>query len=374
MNDSIAKLIIENCHNDFSFEQFSLEICSAEHKIQFLPTSQSWDRGRDGRSAGPSRGSHRNLLCSTLNREIDGKVEADLLRITATSSPDHLIYCSSQYLSEEKADQLTKSIKRHAPSGGSTVYGSLQLAKLATKFPQVFEKHFHAEIESIRETLRSDVSSNDEQKRSLRLALLTAGQSEGATLREDVLKRVVMERLSKDAPHSATEVAQEFSTDFGLPRRIEAATIDRVARELVQEGLTQWSRGGWQLTDAGEQIISTYPPEAADAILTGRAVIRNGIDTLIGKKLSDDQHMRIWSTLLDFLSSLFYKNGLDVIRTLEGILHEEQEEIDTASLQEMLRDGARRVASASSSFPDDQDLIQTAILDLLTEREPPLIG
>jgi len=95
MNDSIAKLIIEDCHNDYLFEQFCLELCSKEHKIEFLPTSQSWDRGRDGRTAGPSRGSHRNLLCSTLNRDIDGKVEADLLRVTQTSSPDHLVYCSS---------------------------------------------------------------------------------------------------------------------------------------------------------------------------------------------------------------------------------------------------------------------------------------
>jgi hypothetical protein len=235
----------------------------------------------------------------------------------------------------------------------------------------VFEKHFHAEIESIRETLKPNLENDDQRKRSLRLALLTAGQSEGVNLREDVLRRVVLECLSKEIPHSAADIAQTFSSNFGLPRRIQVATIDRVARELDQEGLVQRSKGGWQLTAAGDQMISSFPPEAADAILTGREVIRNGIDTLIGRKLSNDQHERIWSTLLDFLSSLFYQSGLDVIRTLEGILTKERDEIDITSLQDMLRDGARRVSTASASFADDRVLIQTAVLDLLTEREGP---
>lgn len=33
MNESIAKLIIENCHNDYLFERFTNEICGKEHNI-----------------------------------------------------------------------------------------------------------------------------------------------------------------------------------------------------------------------------------------------------------------------------------------------------------------------------------------------------
>jgi hypothetical protein len=371
MNDTIAKLIIESCRNDFLFEQFAIQICSKEHGIEFLPTSQSWDRGRDGRSAGKSKGSHRNILCATLNRDINAKVEADLLRVTATSSPDHLIYCSSQYLSEEKIDEITKIIKRHAPSGSLTTYGSLQLAHLAGKFEDIFEKNFHGEIESIRGVLRQDEDRDgeDRQRRSLRLALLTAGQSSGADLRQDLLERVALECLTKNASLTAEQIAQTFSEDLGLPRQVRAEMLKGVLEKLYHKNLVSKTADKWHLTDKGEEYISSLEPAVADSVIKGRAAIRERVEQLIGKKLAETQHERIWSTLLDFLSALFYQKGLEIIHAFETFLKRQDQETTADSLQAMLRDGAHRVAIASASFPDDQVLIETAIMDLLTERE-----
>jgi len=128
MNAALAEIIIKIDTNDHRFEEFARQTCSLEHGIEFVPTSRTWDRGRDGRTTGSATSGFANLLCATLNREIDGKVEADLLRLTATSSPKHLIYCCSQPLSEHAIDVLDKSIRRHIPTGSITIYGSEQLA------------------------------------------------------------------------------------------------------------------------------------------------------------------------------------------------------------------------------------------------------
>ena len=50
MYAAIAEIIIENEKNDYRFENFTREICEKHEGITFVPTSQSWDRGRDARA------------------------------------------------------------------------------------------------------------------------------------------------------------------------------------------------------------------------------------------------------------------------------------------------------------------------------------
>ena len=140
MYAAVAEIIIENEKNDYRFEIFTREICEQHEGIDFVPTSQSWDRGRDARSTTAGKGSHRNLICATLNRDVNAKVEADLLRVTATSSPDRLIYCSSQKLSEQKVDEINKLVKRHVPSGSVLILGGIQLGALGEKYGRYFRE------------------------------------------------------------------------------------------------------------------------------------------------------------------------------------------------------------------------------------------
>jgi|SRR5437773_7129621 len=144
MMAAIAEILIENERSDTRFEEFAREICERNESITLLPTSKSWDRGRDARSTSPSRYTHQGILCASLNKDIDSKAEADLLRVTSTSSTERLIYCSSQKLSEEKADDLTKIIRRHIPSGSVLVLGAQQLGALADKWPECCAKRLCA--------------------------------------------------------------------------------------------------------------------------------------------------------------------------------------------------------------------------------------
>jgi hypothetical protein len=50
MNAGIAQLLLETDRNDYRFESFCCAVCSKEHGVEFLPTSKTYDLGRDGRS------------------------------------------------------------------------------------------------------------------------------------------------------------------------------------------------------------------------------------------------------------------------------------------------------------------------------------
>lgn len=236
MYAAIAEIIIENEKNDYRFENFTREICEKHEGIDFVPTSQSWDRGRDARATSPGRGSHRNLICSTLNKDVNAKTDADLLRVTATSSPDRLIYCSSQKLSEEKIDEIALIIRRHIPSGSLLVLGAIQLGVLAEKHPDIFEKHYRAEVQAIRNTILSTPLSGDATTtRGLRLALIAFGSDEATALRHDILHNSVLEFFGDDKTHTVNEITETFSKDLGLPRPLRSELVSKVIASQARE-------------------------------------------------------------------------------------------------------------------------------------------
>src|SRR4051794_27407963 len=105
MIPGIAEFIINAETNDTRFEKFCIDVCSRAEGVTFVPTSTTYDRGRDGRSLSPSKGSHAAVVCATLNVELDDKVATDLKRLQSTSTPDRLIYCTSQHVTEGKVDK-----------------------------------------------------------------------------------------------------------------------------------------------------------------------------------------------------------------------------------------------------------------------------
>src|SRR2546422_2379535 len=103
--------------NSSRFERVCLELCSRAEGVQLVPTSRSWDRGRDARTVSPggTGGEHELVLCATLSAGIDSKVEADLSRLSETTRPQRLIYCSSQELSEHAIDKIETDIRKRFP-------------------------------------------------------------------------------------------------------------------------------------------------------------------------------------------------------------------------------------------------------------------
>src|SRR5208337_3918282 len=128
----------------------------------------------------------------------------------------------------------TKIVKRHIPSGSLTVYGAIQLGRLAEKHPRVFEKHYSADLDSIRAAFEHK-PDEDQSMAGLRLALITIGTEDAAQLRESILQRTVLEALAEGGKAPAT-VAQEISDDLGLPRPLRTGQITEMLEQEKRKG------------------------------------------------------------------------------------------------------------------------------------------
>jgi hypothetical protein len=146
----IADHVLQADTNHSRFEKFCCDLSTVVEGRDFVPTSATWDRGRDARAVGPARGTHAAVICCTLDPDLDAKSNQDLTRLAATSKPDRVIYCSSQKLSEHQLDKVAGGIcGLLRPDASVATYGSLQLASLAERHPEPFEKHYRAELQNI---------------------------------------------------------------------------------------------------------------------------------------------------------------------------------------------------------------------------------
>src|SRR5437016_2766895 len=143
MLESFIQPIIVAESNYIRFEKFCAELMSKEEGTTFVPTSATYDQGRDARAMGPSRASHWGIVCATLNQNIDQKIRLDLRTVARTTKPDRLMYCCAQPLTERRVDQLTAVIRKELdPKCSVQVFGALQLAAIAQKHTDIFQAYY----------------------------------------------------------------------------------------------------------------------------------------------------------------------------------------------------------------------------------------
>ena len=367
MYEAIAELILQTESNSYRFENFCLAVVGKHEGVKYLPTSQSWDMGRDGRASGRGLGTHANILCATLNAELDGKAEADVLRLTASAAPDRIAYCSSQKLSELRCDEISAALQRHAQGRSIIVYGAKQLASMANDHQDLFEHFYGAELQEIRATILSERPSGAPSA-GLRLALLAFGSSEGSELRDELLRSAILDRLPRDLPITVQEMAASFSADLGLPKVLPSTFLLNALECARQEGLVAPDGLRWRLTEKGEEEQSKLPLQGVKQLLEGREVVRSGIEQLIGKKFTPQQFEAVWTAALDGLSGMFYAGGLEVIRGIDELLSGELSNEPAVNLRYELERAMRRAVSVIATN-DLRDETYRALLDLFTERQ-----
>jgi hypothetical protein len=304
-----------------------------------------------------------------LSAELDGKAEADVLRLTASASPDRIAYCSSQKLSELRCDEITTTLQRHAQGKSIIVYGAKQLAAIAKDNQETFERFYGAEVQEIRSTILSEHPSGAPTS-GLRLALLTFGSSEGSELRDEVLRSTLLDRLSRDVTLSVEEISQSFSKDLGLPRTLPRTYVYLALERAQGEGDVERIGLSWRLTEQGSNKQAALPLQGIRQLLEGRETVRKSLEILTGKSLSQQQYEMVWVALLDALSGMFHANGLEVIRGIDELLSSEPSRDKPMNLRRELENAMRRVV-ASISTVDLRGETYTALLDLFTEREGP---
>jgi hypothetical protein len=261
MIPGIAKILIEGDISHARFEEFSVEMSARVLGIDLVVTSTNYDRARDGRSATSQRlgngQQYGAVLHATLRDDLDTKAESDIRTMVKHTGAKHVIYCSSQPLTEQGIDKHSAEIRALCPNVDSvTVFGSFQLSQFSEhRHPGVFERFYVGEIATIEQRLNPHkVQDESAEHRGLRLALIAFGNEDSAQLRSLLLKRMVLELLTKNGELSETEMLKAICKDLGLESCLPAGLLTEAIASLCA---TNFVTGDPKLsiTESGKEQI-----------------------------------------------------------------------------------------------------------------------
>jgi hypothetical protein len=276
-------------------------------------------------------------------------------------------------LTEHRIDALTREIRTYLPHASIGVLSAIQLAPITEKHPEILGNHYPAEIELIKSRLLAFHGTTETvEQRGLRLALIAFGSEDAVALRRTISTRAVLEVLrSYSRGASLQEIAEHLSGDLRLPKVLDAAYIAAVLDDATKAGLTISRSGMWLITALGQCEAEHVPAEAARELLNGRSVIRAQLESLTGIRMSEQQFETIWVTLLDFLSELFYSNGIAVIDAInEFLTAHETGKTENKSLERLLEEGAGRIR-ARMTIPGVAEDVEQGIRDIFTLHSGP---
>jgi predicted nucleic acid-binding protein len=291
-------------------------------------------------------------------------------QIPHSSGWRYLAVRCSQKLTEQRIDQLQALIRTHLNPGCSiSILGANQLTHLADQHPDILHRHYQAELRTIEANLLAFQSGPEKtETKGLRLALIAFGSDDATALRRNISRRAILEAL-RQVPCGATEeqIAKRLSDDLRLPRTLDCQYVRKVLEEIRTMKAAAEAKGVWTITPAGTQESESVPTEAAEGLLRGRAIIRRALEELTGRHLTDQQFESIWSTLLDFLTELFYSNGIAIITAINEFLSGAEGAAEQSDLEKLIQQGASRIG-ATFAIPEMGSEFEQAIKDIFTER------
>lgn len=357
--------------NPIRFEKLCLDLYSAAEGVELVPTSRTWDLGRDGRCISIS-GSGKEIvgvLCATLSTGIETKVEADIRRLVKTTATKAIVYCSSRSLTELACAKIEATIRELYPKIDSVrVLGQIQLMALGERFESILRHHYAAEIQNIEQALQIQPTASPEPEHiGLRLALITQTGDDARTLRSQLTRRLVSDNLNAKGPQTPGQLAVIISGQLHLPRSLSGNYISEISTQLESEGLVELQGEQIIITKSGIEFVNTIPEEAGIKLLEGRAAIRDAIKTLSGHALISDQYEKVWNSLQDGLSELFYSHGAAIVRMVASLITGERVKPEGTTL--ILLDKIGDHIGSLFSEPTQGSEVRQAIIDMFSEKD-----
>lgn len=352
------------------FEHVCIDLYRNAEGIELVPTSRTWDRGRDARRISISTGSEAlpGVLCAALSADIDAKVEADIRRLAETTQTKAIVYCTSQSLTEHACDKIEAKIRKLYPTAESVrVLGQIQLVALGERFEDTLQHYYAAEIRNIEQALLQPTTSSEPESIGLRLALITQTGDDARALRNELTRRLVLDTLHTSGPQSPGKLAVVISGQLHLARSISANYVSGILSRLGDEGLVAIQDNKASLTLSGTAFVNTIPHEASSKLLEGRAAIQKAIKTLSGHALIDDHYERVWNCLQDGLAELFYSHGAAIVRMVGSLITGESPKPEARErvLLEKLGDSILPLFSQSTQGSE----VRQAVIDMFSEKE-----
>lgn len=365
----IIQAVLDADDNHSRFELFCIDICSVVEGIDIVPTSKTWDLGRDGRSALSGLRGIRTILCATLRADIERKVEEDISRLADTSITNSIIYCSSQSLTEAKCDDIEDKILQLYPGLQSIeVHGQVQLIKFIERHEDIFRKHYSAEITNVEEALLlKPAVSPDIKELGLRLALCTQVGDDASELRKELIRCLVLYALNKQEPQTSGQLASSITSDLHLPRALSSEYIQNIVNPLVVDGLIHLDGYNAHITESGTEYIVSVPKEAGIKLLEGRVAVRDAIKTLSGHTIDDTQYDKLWSIFQEGITELFYSHGISIVRIVRSVIADDSYTLNKETLVFPIENLADRIAEIFSLESLAQEIRQS-IIDMFFEK------
>ncbi len=369
VRDSIARFVLQSESNTIRFEDFcNALLTEVEGGLPILSTSRTHDMARDGRSLG---GSSRIYSCVSLNVQVQSKAKKDIARIISTTRKiDKLYFCSSQELTEKKADQLKAELgKQLNPETEIEVCGLVQVAQLAVRYPKIFEDFYKAELEQCLALLSGPDEHGEPENRSLQLALATLGNESSDSIRAEVYKGSLRLALAEKG-RSLNECCKLITDLLRLHSLLPADALLPHLEALRESDELIFQDGTYSLTSKGISQIEAQQSNALDNLARGRQSIREQIETNIGYKLADTHFDQIWRIVQEKLAYTFFQRGQEMVMAVSRFL--ERQDLSGEDLHEPLFfvEGLAGSIASTASGPLAEEL-RVAFKDLFQEPVGP---
>ena len=309
--------ILENEISDGRFELFANDVVTVLEGRPILPTSRSWDLGRDGRTASPGHGVY---VLSSLRKDFSDKAREDAERLRETTSRIRRVYF---YSSQRITDYATERIRGDLQGiFGLDVdvdaYGSTQLVGLVQegKVRSVFEKHYSSEIAALKFLCRP-VEDDSPHIQGLQLALATFTSGDVGSLREALYQNLIIQLLA-NGPLSSREMLDAADRMFGM-RCLTKFSVEHHCKALTEVGCIESVGPRFRLTGIGESRLDALRAAQRGEELRGGQVVRHTVETSLGMTLTNDHWGRIWSSLQTGLANAFYSRGKEIVALVSAL-------------------------------------------------------
>jgi hypothetical protein len=359
--------------NDTRFERFCNAAVSAiEGGAVVLSTSASWDMGRDGVGIAKASGIY---VCSSLRDDIDGKVLADLQRITSTTKNiEKLYFCLSNKISEHRRNLLEGQLKGELGGNFSiTCLGGNHLAEIVGQYTEIPERFYAADIDDVLRVLQAPPSDSAEI-RGLRLALISASADDSDSIRKATYAAGLLDVLKGGVSLSVAMCAKGLSDSIKLHRTVAIETCAAHLTALEASGLVTFNAGIYSITDQGRKDVESREREGVGRLLALRQSIRSAIESSIDATIVDDEFNRMWKTFEDSMAQYFLARGEEIVSEIGSLLGDDDvvgsSSAEAGTSLSFLDELASSIA-ATSSHPERASELAIAVKDLFADRSGP---
>ncbi len=372
--DSMARNILTNENNSTRFETFCCAVMSLEDGTKYMPTSTSWDLGRDGRPIGRHFGGAVDFIACSLREDVTLKIKEDVTRITENADLTALRYCSSQPLSEDRIEKIKAEIQEQWPSITDLhVDGSIQLSELIVRdeqYADLFNRFYGNELNALKTALATGASgAQSHHLLGMRIALTTQLSHSGDKLRSEVMSNLILTALSSGDKSQAI-LAKNISEQLHLGSVISPAYVSHNIQELIKSKHVELRDSAYGLTPDGRKAIEELTARGSENLTEGQKLIRQALEELVGRQVSSDDYSKVWRVLQDGISEMFFKNGINVIAAVSSLATQDAQVSDCPDLSSMVSALGKKVEIALLGGPIAQDIGQ-AVVDVFHDKRTP---